>query len=144
MWTDAMMSTELSGPAALAMMGFMVIFGTLFGFMVLIHPIWCIVDCAVDTRRGTFSKVLWVILLVVLYGVANWFYGALAASGRALRVLTRLAWLFGLIALVGLAVLFSTHTEFRREIEREWHQRRGLIVQATVVPPVAPEFAHGA
>jgi hypothetical protein len=138
-----MMSANLSGLAALAMMGFMASFGALILFMVLIQPIWCIVDCAVDNRRGAFGKVVWIILLVVLYGLANWFYGAFAASGRALKLLTRLAWAFALILLVGFAVLFFTHAEFRRGIEQEWHHRRELIVLADTVQVASLELQHG-
>jgi len=137
------MSANLSGLAALAMMGFMVSFGALLVFMALIQPIWCIVDCAVDTRRGTFGKVVWIVLLVVLYGLANWFYGAFAASGRALRLLTRLAWAFALILLIGFAALFFTHSEFRRGIEREWHQHRELIVTADPACTHDSELRYG-
>ena len=63
-------------------------------FMVLVQPIWCVIDCAVDRRRSGFGKGVWIVVLIVLYGVANWFYGALAADGAWLRRLTRLAWLF--------------------------------------------------
>jgi lysylphosphatidylglycerol synthetase-like protein (DUF2156 family) len=138
-----MMSANLSGLAALAMMGFMVSFGALILFMALVQPIWCIVDCAVDNRRGTASKVVWIILLVVLYGLANWFYGAFAASGRALRLLTRLAWAFALLLLIGFGVLFFTHAEFRRGIEQEWHHRRELIVMADTERVPSAELRHG-
>jgi hypothetical protein len=138
-----MMSANLSGLAALAMMGFMAAFGALLGFMVLIQPIWCIVDCAVDNRRGTFGKAVWIILLVVLYGIASWFYGAFAASGRALRQLTRLVWAFVLVLIIGFAVLFFTHAEFRRGIEQEWHHRREFIVQADTGAMARAELRHG-
>jgi hypothetical protein len=138
-----MTSASFSGLAAFAMMGFTVAFGALLVFMVLIQPIWCIVDCAVDTRRGTAGKVIWIILLVVLYGFVNWFYGAFAASGRVLKVLTRLAWIFGLVLLVGFAVLFFTHAEFRRGIEQQWQHRRELIVMADSVSPAMQELRHG-
>jgi len=138
-----MMSANLSGLAALAMMGFMFSFGALIIFMVLIQPIWCIVDCAVDTRRGAAGKVIWIIVLVVLYGLANWFYGAFAAAGGTLRLLSRLAWAFTLILLIGFAALFFTHGEFRRGIEREWHQRREFIVQVDAQPIDRAECRHG-
>ena len=88
-----MVVTEsLSGLAALAMTGFMIAFIALMLFMVLVQPLWCVVDCAVDAKRSTLGKVLWVVALIALYGLANWFYGAFAAAGPALRRLTRLAW----------------------------------------------------
>jgi len=93
------------------------------------QPIWCVVDCAVDGKRGTGSKVVWIILLIVLYGLANWFYGAFAASGRALRRLTRLAWVFAILLLIAFAVLFHTHGEFRRGIEQQWRHRGQLTVK---------------
>jgi hypothetical protein len=125
-----MMSATLSGMAALAMTGFFIAFGVLMLFMVLIQPIWCVVDCAVDNKRGAASKVVWIIVLIVLYGVANWFYGAFSASGPALRRLTRLAWAFAIVLLIAFAVMFFTHADFRRGIEQEWKHRREFTVMA--------------
>jgi len=113
------MIETLSGVAALALTGFFIAFGLLMVFMVLVQPIWCIVDCAIDDRRGSAGKVVWIIVLILLYGLANWFYGAFAASGRALRRLTRLAWVFTIILAVAFAAMFLTHAEFRRGIEHE-------------------------
>jgi hypothetical protein len=126
------MTETLSGVAALALTGFFIAFGLLMVFMVLVQPIWCIVDCAIDDRRGTAGKVLWIIVLILLYGLANWLYGAFAASGRALRRLTRLAWVFTIILVVVFAALFFTHAEFRRGIEHEWRQRPEFVVMADV------------
>ena len=100
------MTETLSGLAALAMTGFMIAFVVLMLFMVLIQPIWCIVDCAIDNKRGTTSKVVWIIVLVVLYGLANWFYGAFAAAGPALRRLTRLAWAFAIVLLMAFVAMY--------------------------------------
>jgi hypothetical protein len=122
------MTGTLSGFAALAVTGFFITFGLLMLFMVLVQPIWCIVDCAIDDRRGTAGKVVWIILLILLYGLANWFYGAFAASGRALRRLTRLAWLFTILLAIAFAAMFFTHADFRRGIEHEWRQRPEFIV----------------
>src|SRR5512134_2674196 len=122
------MTETLSGVAALAVSGFFIAFGLLMVFMVLVQPVWCIVDCAIDNRRGTAGKVVWIILLILLYGLANWFYGAFAASGGALRRLTRLAWLFMIILAIAFAAMFFTHADFRRGIEREWRQRPEFIV----------------
>jgi len=126
------MTETLSGVAALALTGFFIAFGLLMVFMVLVQPIWCIVDCAIDDRRGTAGKVVWIIILILLYGMANWFYGAFAASGNALRRLTRLAWVFTIILVIVFAALFFTHAEFRRGIEREWHQRPEFVVMPGV------------
>jgi hypothetical protein len=111
--------------------------GALMLFMVVIQPIWCIVDCAVDNRRGTAGKVIWIILLVVLYGLANWIYGAFAAAGRGLRRLTRLAWLVAIALLLAFLFMYWSHDEFRRGIDREWQQRHRIMVlaPADVAPP---------
>src|SRR5512137_2129797 len=74
------MTETLSGFAALALLGFVVAFGLLMLFMALVQPIWCVVDCAIDGRRGMASKVVWIIVLILLWSVANWFYGAFAAG----------------------------------------------------------------
>jgi hypothetical protein len=122
------MTEALSGFAAIAVSGFLLAFVALMLFMALIQPIWCIVDCAIDDGRGAASKVIWIIVLILLYGLANWFYGAFAAGGKALRRLTRLAWIFAIVLAVAFAALFYTHADFRRGIEHEWRQRPEFIV----------------
>jgi hypothetical protein len=123
------MTETLSGFAALALLGFLVAFVLLMLFMALVQPIWCVVDCAIDGRRGTASKVVWIIVLILLWSVANWFYGAFAAANTALRRLTRLAWALAIGLLIAFVVMFSMHGEFRREIEKEWRDYRGTVVR---------------
>jgi hypothetical protein len=130
------MTETLSGFAAIALLGFVVAFFLLMLFMVLVQPIWCVVDCAIDGSRGTAGKVVWVLLLILLWGVANWFYGAFAAANTALRRLTRLAWALAIGLLIAFVVMFTMHGEFRREIEKEWRDYRGTMVQAS--PPRGP------
>jgi len=123
------MTETLSGFAAFALLGFLVAFGLLMLFMALVQPIWCVVDCAIDGRRGTASKVVWILLLILLWSVANWFYGAFAAGNASLRWLTRLAWTFAIVLLIAFVAMFSVHGEFRRGIEKEWRDYRGNVVQ---------------
>ena len=125
------MSTTLTGFAALALMGFGLAFALLMLFMVLVQPIWSVIDCALDPRRGTVGKVLWILLLIVLWGVANWFYGAFAAANSGLLRLTRLAWVLAIGLTVAFFVVFNMNTDFRRGIEDEWrNQSGGFVVQA--------------
>jgi uncharacterized membrane protein YidH (DUF202 family) len=124
------MSETLTGFAALALLGFGVAFALLMLFMVLVQPIWSVVDCAIDRRRGTAGKALWILALILLWGVANWFYGAFAASNRLLLGLTRLAWALGIGLIVAFAVVYHLSDEFRHGVEKEWHDRGGgLVVQ---------------
>jgi hypothetical protein len=123
------MTETLSGFAAAALLGFIVAFGLLMLFMALVQPIWCVVDCAIDGSRGTAGKVVWIIALILLWSVANWFYGAFAAANTVLRRLTRLAWALAIGLLIAFAVMFNTHGEFRRGIEKEWRDYRGNVVQ---------------
>ena len=136
------MQDTLTGFAALALLGFVVGFGVLMLFMVLVQPIWSVVDCAIDRRRGTAGKLLWVLALILLWGVANWFYGAFAAANKALRNLTRLAWLLAIGLLIAFALLFNWHAEFRRGIEKEWQEYGGGVLttrtQGGAVPGAAP------
>ena len=125
------MNETVTGFAALALFGFAITFGVLMLFMVLVQPLWCIVDCAIDNKRGTAGKVVWIILLVLMYGVANWFYGAFAAAGGALRRLTRLVWLLVIALVVAFLVMYWNNVEFRRGIEREWHKHQQLVVLVT-------------
>ena len=125
------MNETVTGFAAIALFGFLVAFGLLMMFMVLVQPVWCIVDCAIDNKRGTAGKVVWILLLLFMYGVANWFYGAFAAAGGALRRLTRLAWLLLIALVVAFLVLYWNNVEFRRGIEQEWNKTRQLVVLAT-------------
>jgi hypothetical protein len=137
------MTETFTGIAALAMTGFMIAFVALMVFMALIQPLWCVVDCAVDNRRSAASKVVWIILLIVLYGLANWFYGAFAATGPALRRLTRLAWAFAILLVLAFAAMYYAHPEFRRGIDREWQHGRHLVVLADLPAHVtAGEGVH--
>jgi hypothetical protein len=137
------MQDTLTGFAALALLGFVVGFGVLMLFMVLVQPIWSVVDCAIDRRRGTAGKLLWVLALILLWGVANWFYGAFAAANRALRNLTRLAWLLAIGLLIAFALLFNWHAEFRRGIEREWQEYGGGVLTTRIKGGVVPGPAPG-
>ena len=125
------MNETVTGFAAIALFGFLVAVGLLMMLMVLVQPVWCIVDCAIDNKRGTAGKVVWILLLLFMYGVANWFYGAFAAAGGALRRLTRLAWLLLIALVVAFLVLYWNNVEFRRGIEQEWNKTQQLVVLAT-------------
>jgi hypothetical protein len=125
------MNETVTGFAAIALFGFLVAFGLLMLFMALVQPVWCIVDCAIDNKRGTAGKVVWILLLVLMYGLANWFYGAFAAAGGALRRLTRLAWLLLIGLMVVFLALYWNNVDFRRGIEREWNKTQQLVVLAT-------------
>lgn len=127
------MNETLTGFAALAMLGFIAGVGMLMLFMVLVQPIWSVVDCAIDPKRGTLGKVLWVLALILMWGVANWFYGAFAAANKALRNLTRLAWLLAIGLLIAFALLFHWHAEFRRGIEKQW-QEHGKVLTVRAAP----------
>ncbi len=74
---------------------------------------------------------VWILLLLFMYGVANWFYGAFAAAGGALRRLTRLAWLLLIALVVAFLALYWSNVEFRRGIEQEWNKTQQLVVLAT-------------
>lgn len=124
------MTETLSGFAALALVGFVIAFAVLLLFMALVQPIWCVVDCAVDNQRSGGNKVVWILVLLIFWGVANWFYGAFAAANTALRRLTRLAWLAIIVLVVAFAALFYSHAEFRKGIEQEWQKRPDFTVQA--------------
>jgi hypothetical protein len=116
--------------AAFAVGAFMLVGMALMLFMVLVQPIWCLIDCAVDRRRSGFGKGVWIVVLVLLYGVANWFYGALAAGGAWLRRLTRLAWLFAILLVVGFVALYNMSEGFRQGIDQKWQRNRALMVMA--------------
>ena len=116
--------------AAFAIGAFMLCGVALMLFMVLVQPIWCLVDCAVDPRRSCFGKGAWIVILVLLYGVANWFYGALAADGAWLRRLTRLAWLFAIVLVIGFFALYNVSDGFRKGIDEQWQRNRQWTVMA--------------
>jgi hypothetical protein len=137
------MNETLTGFAALALFGFVAGFGMLMLFMVLVQPIWSVVDCAIDPERGTAGKLLWVLALILLWGVANWFYGAFAAANKALRNLTRLAWVLAIGLGLAFALLFHGNVEFRRGIERQWQEHgKVLTVRAAPAPGLAPTRAR--
>jgi hypothetical protein len=74
-------------------------------FMFFVQPIWCIIDCAVNENGTKTAKVVWIIFLVLLWGITNWFYGALAAKGTVLRRLSRFAWLLLIVLLIAFMLL---------------------------------------
>jgi hypothetical protein len=76
------MYATLTGFAALALLGVGPGFGLPLLFMTLGQPIWSVIDCAVDDRRGTLAKLQWIFALIFLWGVAHWFHGAFAAPTR--------------------------------------------------------------
>ena len=129
------MTETIGGIAALAVTGFFIAFVVLMLFMALVQPLWCIVDCAIADTRGTAGKVIWIIVLVALYGLANWFYGAFAAASRPLRRLTRLAWVCAILLALLFGFMYWSSEEFRRGIEREYRERQQIFVQG--VPPAA-------
>lgn len=131
------MNEAITGFAAVALLGFAVMFAMLMIFMALVQSIWCLVDCAVDNRRGTAGKVVWILALVLLWSVANWFYGAFAASSRALLGLTRLAWALAIALGVAFVVMLWQSDEFRRGFEREWRDIGSAVtVQAPAATPL--------
>lgn len=133
------MMAGLDAVAAFAISAFMIVGLTLMLFMVLVQPVWCLIDCAVDNRRSGASKAVWIVVLVVLYGIANWFYGAFAADGAWLRRLTRLAWLFAFLLLVGFIAMYNMSEGFRRGMDRQWQHGRDLVVMAAFA-----DALHGA
>ena len=120
-----MMHTTLTGFAAFALMGFVLSVVLLMLFMAFVQPIWSVIDCAVDDRRGTLRKVLWIVALILLWGVANWFYGAFAAANKGLLRLTRLAWVLAFGLIVAFLFIFNMSADFRRGIEQEWRNYGG-------------------
>jgi uncharacterized membrane protein YidH (DUF202 family) len=119
------MNATLTGFAALALMGFGLAAALLMLFMAFVQPIWSVIDCAVDDRRGTGGKVVWIVALILLWGMANWFYGAFAAANKGLLRLTRLAWALAIGLIVAFLVIFNMNAEFRRGVEKEWHDYGG-------------------
>jgi hypothetical protein len=100
-------------------------------FMLLVQPIWCIVDCAVDNQRGRGSKIVWIILLIVLYGVTNWFFGAFAARNPVLRWLTRVAWLIAILLVALFAYAYFNDGGFQREFDRRLRDREVMVLAPT-------------
>lgn len=138
------MTETLTGFAALAVIGFIAVFALLLLFMMLVQPIWSVIDCAIDEQRSTGGKVLWILALILLWGVANWFYGAFAASNRALRLLTRLAWALAIGLIIAFVVLLRQSDDFRRGIEKQWRDLGGEAMTVQRAPGPGPAWAAAA
>ena len=123
------MTAGLDSVAALALGAFGLFALALLLFMVTVQPIWCVIDCAVDRRRSGVSKGVWIVVLILLYGLANWFYGAFAATGPWLRRLTRAAWLIALLLVIGFIAMYNMSEGFRRGFDHEM-RTRDLVVLA--------------
>lgn len=138
------MHATLTGFAALALMGFGLAAAMLMLFMAFVQPIWSVIDCAVDDRRGTGGKVVWIVALILLWGVANWFYGAFAAANKGLLRLTRLAWALAIGLIVAFLVTFNMSVDFRRGVEKEWHNYGDRpFVQADPAPALRVPRSSG-
>ena len=125
------MMAHVDSVAALAISAFMLVGFALMLFMLLVQPIWCLIDCAVDRRRSGGGKAVWIVVLVVLYGIANWFYGAFAAGGRWLRRMTWLAWIFAILLVLVFLAMYNMREDFRRGIDQEWQRGRDLVVMTS-------------
>lgn len=123
------MTAGLDSVAALALGAFGLFALALLLFMATVQPIWCVVDCAVDRRRSGVSKGVWIVVLILLYGLANWFYGAFAATGPWLRRITRVAWLIAILLLIGFIAMYNMSEGFRRSFDHEMRSR-DLVVLA--------------
>jgi hypothetical protein len=119
----------LDSVAAIALGAFGVFALALLLFMGTVQPIWCVVDCAVDRRRSGVSKGVWIVVLILLYGLANWFYGAFAATGPWLRRITRVAWLIAIVLLIAFMAMYNMSEGFRRGFDHEMRSR-DLVVLA--------------
>jgi len=96
-------------------------------FMVLVQPIWCLVDCAVDRHRSGVGKAVWIVVLILLYGVANWFYGALAADGAWLRRADAPGVALRPPARLGFIGFYNMSDGFRRGIDEQWHKQQLVV-----------------
>ena len=114
--------------AAIALGAFALLALLLLLFMATVQPIWCVIDCAVEPRRSGLNKGVWIVLLILLYGLANWFYGAFAATGPWLRRLTRAAWLIAIVLVIGFVAMYTISESFRRGLEQEMRSRDLVVV----------------
>lgn len=122
------MMAELDSVAALALGAFAVFAFLLLLFMVTVQPIWCVIDCAVDPRRSGLNKGIWIVVLILLYGFANWFYGAFAATGPWLRRLSRVAWLVAIVLVIGFVAMYNMSEGFRRNLDHEMRSRDLVVI----------------
>ena len=122
------MTAGLDSVAALALGAFGLFALALLLFMATVQPIWCVVDCAVDRRRSGASKGVWIVVLILLYGLANWFYGAFAASGPWLRRVTRVAWLIAIVLVIGFIAMYNMSEGFRRGFDHEMRTREFVVL----------------
>jgi hypothetical protein len=64
---------------------FILLFAVSMLFLGLALPIWAIIDCATSEERTNQSKVIWIIVIVVLWTAGACIYGIVSSQGR-LRV----------------------------------------------------------
>jgi len=57
-------------------------------FLLTVHPVWAIIDVAVSPNKSSGEKVLWIVLMFVLWTLGSVLYGFIFAT-RPLAVTTR-------------------------------------------------------
>jgi hypothetical protein len=122
------MTADVGSLAMLALGAFALFTLALFLFMATVQPIWCVIDCAVDERRSGLSKGVWIVAIIVLFGLANWFYGAFAAAGPWLRRITRAAWLIAILLAIAFVALYNMSDGFRRGLDHELRTRELVVL----------------
>lgn len=68
-----------------------VVYAATFVLWALIHPVWCIVDCALSNERSQNSKIVWAICMFCFSFIASFFYGLFVTTSHALRYFTILS-----------------------------------------------------
>jgi len=88
-------------------------------FYAIIHPFWCIVDCAISKERSGGNKTIWIVLTLLAWSFASLFYGLFSTKSVALRRTTRFTFCFSLVIMMVAVGLIVANPEARNNFATE-------------------------
>ena len=94
-----------------------------FILIMLVFPVWAIVDCAISKDKSNVSKIFWIIFICLTWILGALIYGLFAASKEPVRMTSIVGLIFAGIIIVGLIgmsnrVSSSLKTEISQSIVR--------------------------
>jgi len=55
-------------------------------FILWPHPIWVIIDCAISDTYSKSKKIIWIILMFIMWGFLTAIYGVFVTKSRVLKI----------------------------------------------------------
>lgn len=107
------------------MMGlvFMFVFLIATLIIVLVLPIWAIIDCAISLTRSAGSKAFFIVLILFTWTLGAIIYGIFSTSSRILRKISIFAVIFYLVLCIVLAASPDIRKKFVEKMRSQSSQQ---------------------